>query len=92
MCPRLLTPSQRNFRKEGTTIQLNQAEWLIVLRLARLWGFDALHDTAVKEIGNLVNDPIEKHELGKAHGVKIWMDEAIVARRGLAVAYGWRDS
>ena len=50
-----------------------------MLRLAHKWGFDALKEMAVKEVGKGITDPITKLELGKAHDVKAWVDSAIVA-------------
>ena len=49
------------------------------MRLASLWGFDGLTDVAVGELGELVTDPVEKYEMGKAYGIKAWMDSGIVA-------------
>ena len=57
----------------------SQSEWEVVLRLASLWGFDVLKSKAVSELDELITDPVDRYELGKAHGITDWVDSSIIA-------------
>ncbi|KAH7916587.1 hypothetical protein BJ138DRAFT_289051 [Hygrophoropsis aurantiaca] len=53
------------------------AEWRSVLRLSTMWGFDNARDQAIKSIGAMTMDPVDKISLAKDYDVDEWLVPAI---------------
>ncbi|KAI0761524.1 hypothetical protein BD413DRAFT_617048 [Trametes elegans] len=62
----------------GTTRRvLDKGEWLHVLRLAEMWGFEAVRKQAVRELSRLVSQHAERFALAHQFSIPGWIEPAL---------------
>jgi hypothetical protein len=67
-----------NYVTSSTTLELNQQEWMSVLKLCTLWEFADVRGRAIQELTKESIGSIEKIECGKSYDVKEMLLEGYI--------------
>ncbi|KAI0072574.1 hypothetical protein K474DRAFT_1700885 [Panus rudis PR-1116 ss-1] len=61
-------------RNEQDNRNLTTEEWISVLKLATMWAFQAIRQTAIQSLATqLQTDPVEKINLAQAYNIREWL-------------------
>ncbi|TFK74680.1 hypothetical protein BDN72DRAFT_833209 [Pluteus cervinus] len=74
---------------KGVSISLETDEWKSILKLATLWEFTELRESAIDSLASIITDPVDKVVMSKEYQIDGWLLPALnaLAQREKAISF-----